>query len=303
MNNELLDKYLSGITTPEERIKILRWVEASGENRAKYKTQRRLYDASLIYEKPRRSRSKFLRNYAWALSAALVLLIGIFLGINYLNKPQATLQYAQAQAAKGEQFQMTLSDGTTVLLNSGSSLEVIESSYNERRVKLHGEAFFNVARDPEHPFIVETSKIQVKVLGTSFNVNAYNDNQSIVLVSGLVNVVDNDNTWIQYMSPDQKFSYNAQNGKRVIEPVNATDCISWRDGYLKLQKESLSEILLYLQNYYDVSIEFNRHRADTILISGKLELSKGLKEAISYISRAASVDYEFDENDIKVSLR
>lgn len=154
----------------------------------------------------------------------------------------------------GSHSSIVLADGSKVWINSGSKLR-FPSSFGpgERRIKVEGEIYIEVAKDTSRPFYVETPQLTVNVLGTKFNVSAYADDalQSVVLVEGKVNVKANSNEDFVLL-PNQRFKLS--DGISGIDEVNAYDYISWKDGVLQFRGETMKDIIQRLSRYYNVSI-------------------------------------------------
>ncbi len=156
----------------------------------------------------------------------------------------------------GQRYSTRMPDGTKITLNAGSVLEY-SKDYNriERKVKLKGEAFFEVAEDAKRPFIIETSELATTALGTSFNVQAYpGEAHSVVLVTGKVKVEDLNNLHEPILlAPHEKLSYV----EGLWEKSHSQDFeeIIWKDGILQFSDTPLSEVFVRVERWFDVQIE------------------------------------------------
>lgn len=196
MERDLLYRYFDGDTTPDEERRIMEWAEASPENYRLYLEERRLWCALLLHAGRRTVRRPALwrRLAAWRVSGAaacillLVGLAGIFFGGRMF--PDERMQ--QVVVPAGQRVELRLADGTKVWLNSKSRLEYPSSfGRRSRRVTLCGEGYFEVAHDERKPFVVETGQYDVRVLGTTFNVYAYDNDRAAfetALMEGSVEV-------------------------------------------------------------------------------------------------------------------
>jgi len=195
----------------------------------------------------------------------------------------------------GQQQNIVLNDGTTVTLNSGSRL-IFPSSFtgNIRKVALSGEGYFHVHKDSLHPFIVKTKHINVKVLGTIFDLSAYEDDNviSAVLVKGSINVLQKDNEKSSVVSPGEGCFYSVHNRKSEIKSVNVCLYTSWKDGVYLFENESLIEVIKRIEKYYNVNIKTNGENISEIKISGKLIISGKAEEALKYISKTIGCEFE-----------
>jgi len=195
----------------------------------------------------------------------------------------------------GQQQNIVLNDGTTVTLNSGSRL-IFPSSFtgNIRKVALSGEGYFHVHKDSLHPFIVKTKHLNVKVLGTIFDLSAYEDENviSTVLVEGSVIVFQKDNEKSSVISPGEGCFYSVNNKKSEIKSVNVCLYNSWKDGVYLFENESLRDVIKRIGKYYNVNIKINGENLLEIKISGKLIISGKAEDALEYISKTVECKFE-----------
>jgi transmembrane sensor len=163
--------------------------------------------------------------------------------------------YNTASTPRGGQFQFILSDGTKVWLNSASSIKFpVAFNGSERKVELTGEAYFEVAHDAKRPFKVVSNQQQVEVLGTHFNINAYNDEDVIntTLLEGSVKVTS-ANAAITIV-PGQQAQF--KNGKINVASVNVDDAVAWKNGLFNFNDNSIEEVMKQLSRWYDVDIKY-----------------------------------------------
>ncbi len=187
------------------------------------------------------------------------------LKVSNANAKTEELVYNELSIPYGKKLKLTLSDGTLVHLNAGTTMKypVKFLKNKERKVFINGEAYFEVTEDKNHPFIVNTSEMNIKVLGTKFNVSAYNDDNSIntVLVKGAVGLYEEDedyNTEAQVvLSPNQKAFWSKTDKLLEIGKVDVTEYIAWTEGKLLFKIRPFSEIIKVLERHYDVSITNN----------------------------------------------
>ncbi|OKS87435.1 FecR family protein [Mucilaginibacter polytrichastri] len=179
--------------------------------------------------------------------------------ISYAAAPQPfaveTEIYNTASTPRGGQFQFILSDGTKVWLNSASSIKFpVAFGSSERKVELTGEAYFEVAHDAKKPFKVVSNQQQVEVLGTHFNINAYDDEGVIntTLLEGSVKVTA-ANTAITIL-PGQQAQF--KDGKIKVATVNVDDAVAWKNGLFNFNDNSIQEVMRQLSRWYDVDIKY-----------------------------------------------
>lgn len=218
------------------------------------------------------------------------------------DKPQLN----QLVVPYGKMTSLVLSDGTKVWMNSGSKLvypSVFEE--NKREIFLLGEAFLDVTPNKDAPFMIKTNHLDVNVLGTRLNVTAYNDDdmQSVLLVSGSVEVKGQEAKKSFKIAPYQMLAYETSSSKINVEEVDVSNYISWIYGYLLLNAEKLPRLLHKLERHYNISFVYNENELRNISVSGKLDLAGGLNEVMSSIALTAPIWFELTEEQIIVKLR
>ncbi|MEN6453433.1 MAG: FecR domain-containing protein [Prolixibacteraceae bacterium] len=195
----------------------------------------------------------------------------------------------------GRRHSLTLSDGTVVHLNSGSKLVFpAKFSDNNRRVYLKGEGYFNVVKKGGIPFIVKTDYVDVKVLGTQFNITAYTDDHSLstVLVEGSVKVYSKKflrNSGCE-IAPGQGYFYSGTNDDFVVRDVDVNDYISWTKGVLLFRDQTFLSVVEKIKKYYNVSIVVKDELAER-RITGKLVLSDNIEETLAYLASTTKSKY------------
>ncbi len=208
----------------------------------------------------------------------------------------------------GSRSKISLSDGTVVWLNAGSRLVYPETfTSKNREVTLYGEAFFDVTHNETKPFIVKTTDLDIRVLGTRFNVAAYPDDHSIqtTLQEGSVAIkkrgaglFDRD----LILKPNQQNVFNRAAEESKTYQVDAQNYSVWTQGLLRFNDEQLSRIVRKLERYYNVLISIDNPRVGQIKITGKLDLTKDIDEVIKYLSRVSQTSYNKEnENNYLIS--
>lgn len=239
--------------------------------------------------------SKFFR-YA----ALCILLLSLPL-VFFLGKKQSVLPetYTAISCALGDKTAIVLPDSSRVYLNSGSEI-LLNNNFNEgkRQVFLEGEAFFSVAKDKSSPFIVTANDVKIVVLGTEFNLKAYPEENKIstTLIEGSLKVsVNNQNVVIR---PSQKLIYykNLKTTKLQMLAETAPDT-EWKEGRLVFRNESLEDLELKLERWFDVDIDFADNEVKTQRFTGILE-RESILEAITYFGYSKYVGYIINGNQI-----
>lgn len=202
---------------------------------------------------------------------------------------------------RGGEYQIVLADGTRVWLNSATKLIFPQNfTGKERRVMLSGEAFFDVARDESKPFIVETSRMDVKVLGTRFNVNAYTDNEvvSTTLVDGSVEVASGTQKPITLVPGEQAYGEAGELEKRE---VNIRLYTSWIDGRFMFNNVELEEIAKQISRWYDVEVFFTNENVKRTRFTGGMVKFKPLDDLIRMIESTSPVRFSVKGKTIVIS--
>ena len=315
MTQETLRKYINGDASDEERLEVLHWAEESEDNRKELMAYRSLCN-TLIFngeleirasqnELEKKRRAVIFRRTVKAVGVAAAIAVGVFFGFRHY-KTDTPIAVETLSAPAGLITESILSDGTKICLNAGSKLEIINYKKNERRVRLYGEAYFDVTRDEMRPFIVETGKIAVRVLGTEFNVNSKGDEHSVVLVRGAVQVdSQTDEETLSYrLVPGQRFSRNPSDGSGNIAHVTTEDYTSWINGYLKFEKLPVGQVILKIQDYYGICIRHDALPEDAYPITGKLDLRTRVDTALVNLEFLAPVNFEkISDNEYRVTMK
>jgi len=237
----------------------------------------------------------------WRMVAAVLLLPVLAVSIylysgNYLN--QTSGQYVQYVVPEGQKSKVILVDGTQVWLNSGSTLSVSMENKNKRKVKLSGEAYFDVVKDKQVPFLVETKDFTVKVYGTQFNVRAYNDQieSETILKEGSISILTNSKEEIK-MAPGQRFLLDSKK-EYALSEVNPDIYLSWKDNILKINNEKLEDLLVRMEHWYGIKIQtenFDKVKNLRYTLTVKTESLREMLELMNYVT---PLNYKIDGENL-----
>ena len=198
----------------------------------------------------------------------------------------------------GKRSVVTFADGTKMWLNSGSrAVYPVSFAENKREIFIEGEAYFEVAKDVLKPFIVKTGNIEIKVLGTSFNISAYQkeENTEVALVAGSVEVQQGSK--YTKILPNQAIKINKNTFEQTVVDVDIYDYIAWKDGFLQFNSEKLERVLRKVERHYAVQVMIELS-LDDYSISGKLDLKDYIEPALQIISKLAPIQYEIVNNEV-----
>lgn len=208
----------------------------------------------------------------------------------------------------GKKSELLLADGTKVWLNAGSRLAFpTKFSGKKREIFLEGEAYFQVAHNSEQPFIVNAGELDIKVLGTNFNVSAYPTDKAVetVLVEGSVAVSRSKALKLRKkevtLKPNQKATFDKNNNEVTLTNEPDVDLyIAWTYGWLRYERESLMSVLRKVERYYNVEIELPAGYPSDDKISGKLDLENSLATVMGFLSDASGFDYRIAGNKVLI---
>jgi len=198
----------------------------------------------------------------------------------------------------GNQSKVVLSDNTIVWLNAGSRL-VYPTQFNgkTREVLLFGEAFFEVSKNPDKPFIVKTSDLSIKVLGTQFNVSAYAEDNVIqtVLKEGSVSISKKNAGLFErelVLKPNQMASFNRYTTDTKVYDVDASYYIYWIQGLLSFEETDFNRVVKKVERFYNIKVSFSEANLGSIRISGKLDLKQNKEEVLEYLKKVSLTKIE-----------
>jgi len=203
----------------------------------------------------------------------------------------------------GGQYKVKLPDGTNVWLNAASSLEYpVEFAGNRRQVTLTGEAYFEVVKNAEMPFIVNVNgKMNVNVLGTNFNIMAYEDEDMIstTLLEGSVKVADPANPAnAKVLTPGQQADWS-ENAKIKVMAVEGEEAIAWKDGQFLFVNEDIHSIMRKLARWYDIKVEYSKSTKNKSF-DGSISRNRNISEVLKLMELTKSVHFTFGEREIIV---
>ncbi|MCF6361696.1 MAG: FecR family protein [Cyclobacteriaceae bacterium] len=251
-------------------------------------------------------------NFRLKVAAAITFLLISFLAYSWhahksTIKPvtKELIQYSKINPI-GQKLLITLPDGSTIKLNSGSSLTYNSNfGINDRFVELKGEAFFDVVKNPTLPFIIKSGELQTKVLGTSFNVRFYGSEKTtqVLVVRGEVSVSDElGSSFVLNPKDLLEYTHYDKNVKKSI-CTDIQSIIGWKDGILSFHNESFSEVCKKIQRWYGVDIKVAKGANVKGFYTGDYQ-NMSLEKVLDGISFASEFDYKIiNENKILITKK
>lgn len=306
MDEKLLQKYIVGDVTPQEKETVLQWIKADKKNMNEFLSARKLYDFTIwqpdqIMETS--SSNSKLRKISFEFVKIAAIFIGAILLVTYFYQTKdmsvaekTTLQKLYVPA--GQRAELTLSDGTKVWLNAKTTFTFPDRFDSHRRdVILDGEAYFDVTHNEEAPFIIRTEKYTIKVLGTEFNLRAYNEEDIIpfetALIDGSVEIESADHSTKKLLRPKEK-AY-ADNGQLQVEPIAGFNPYLWKEGLICFDDNSLTDIFKKLEFYYSIPIKIENKRVLNNRYTGKFRLTDGIEHILKTLQLKTNFGYEKKE--------
>ena len=205
----------------------------------------------------------------------------------------------------GGEYSFILSDGTRVWLNAESELDFpVNFVSQERVVKLKGEAFFEVHPDAEHPFIVETKNVKMRVLGTSFNVKAYDNEEAVwtTLLTGKVKVssVEEESESV-ILTPGMQALWQEEDMKMTVkEKVNTEHFIAWKNGLFMFDNEDISAVVRVLERWYDVKFVYQQNGTRHHTFSGCLSKDDSLQSTLETLTFTGGPLFKIENNVVYI---
>lgn len=310
MNEELLRRYLYGEADEKEQQKVLDWFDADPENHiAKLNHLHYSYLAEEKYGMPSPNRKGVL----WRLGrygAAAAAAVGLLFGVWHLSDRHAYREMSarpiSLETPAGQRITMQLPDGTHVQLNAGTKLEYPQVfAKGMRRVKLSGEAMFEVSHDARRPFVVQTFASEIEVLGTRFNVLSDEQNArfSTTLVEGRVRVRSRlDPSQVLTMQPNDMVELIG--GKLRKTTTQDFRDLCWTEGLIHIKRMPFDELMQRFEMAYSIKITIDRNTLPEIdLQSGKIRISDGIDYALHVLQQVADFTYTHDEEENEIVIR
>jgi len=322
---KLFCKYLNGTCNPDEFSEVLASLCAKENNEKVTAEILKLWKETLITTSENKENSQLLDKihhhisleesktitprlnlYRNLLKVAAILIIGLITTITaFYIQPQKQLYTSVIETVTtpyGARTSFTLPDGSEVWLNSGSKISFPKQYGEIRNVELTGQAYFKVVKDGK-PFVVKTGYGTVEVMGTSFDVKSYtNDNFETTLVEGSVKVRNKTNQ-VAILKPGQQSVITPANDFSLYA-VNTDVITSWREGKLIFEKEPFQNVAKDLERWYNVKIELQGEKLKKLGYTGTIEMET-FGEVLELINTTAPIKYKFDKSTrvLKISGR
>ncbi|HON54190.1 MAG TPA: FecR family protein [Bacteroidales bacterium] len=311
MEEDLLLKFIEGKASPKEQREIVEWIEQNEENKKIFAQLKNLSVASEILSEEQRERDLIQRQrlrmiYSWSLKIASILIIAF--SCFYFGKKHEYTNWIETSELKnsvisvplGESVCLTLPDGSTVSLNSGSTLKYTGLyGINEREVYLDGEGYFKIKKG-EKKFIVKTDIINVEVVGTEFNLSAYNEDRQIStsLFSGKVEIKNLTKSEDIILEPNYCYTFDKITKKTIVK--NITRRQTWTENYFVAESDDIISFVKKIERKYKVKIIVSPELSEKCIYTGTFK-GESLIDILNNMSLASPISYEI-KNDSTVII-
>jgi ferric-dicitrate binding protein FerR (iron transport regulator) len=312
---QLIVRYLNGESNYTDQQLVRVWIESSDENRKMFFQIKDIWDtlqkhddkseAALLHfyrqqANENNSKTKILRLWRTVASIASVLVL-LFASVYFLEKQSNHAVESSAEIAMvsikvpyGSRTMVNLSDGSSVMLNSGTEFKYPERfEKGKRQVSLSGEAYFKVQSDVTNPFIVKTNGLDVQATGTQFNVCSYPDDifASVTLAEGKVSVhVDGlENVSI---APDHKLNYDRTGSEYTVRESEVRYETAWKDGEFRFKEILFPELIKKLERWYDVKLNYTSPELTQMLYSGNFKNQETIWQVLNALTLTAPIEFK-----------
>ncbi len=312
-NNKLYLKALNGNLSEQEQLLLEEWLKESDENLTNFQRDKKIWELTVFLKKHDlniarlKTETKILQKqktkkdfvYYWQ-KAAAILLLPVLIASAYLyqtskDKTNFTIVNTSTETVTtpyGARTSLTLPDGSVVWLNAGSEISYPHKFTNIREVNLKGEMYLEVTKN-NTPFIVKTQYGNVKVLGTKFDVCAYNKEEfTTTLLEGSV-VITGKKPDNELVKLEPGYQAILRNGKYEKNKVEVDQIIAWKDGRMEFRREPFELVAKKLERWFNVTIELKGEKIKELWYTGTIEM-ESFSEVLELIKNTTPIEYSFN---------
>ena len=312
MDKKLLQKYVEGNVTIEEVEAVVDWLDSDERHVKEFMALHKLHDISVLNQpkfgqnqvkKKGMAFSRITIELVKVAAVALMLIGGKFL-FDTIMQTEESLQYQTLYIPAGQRAELILPDSSRVWLNAHSKLIYpVSFQKDKREVRLDGEAYFDVKHNESSPFVVKTKEMDIKVLGTEFNVSAYSETPElkIALLKGHVELQPTDFSRTYLMQPGEQIWY--KEGRYVAYRIKDMDYFRWKEGLLCFNNQPIKEIMEKLQLYYDIRIEVGNRPFLHERYSGKFRVKDGVEQVLKVLQLEHKFTYTKDNELNQITIK
>ncbi len=317
--DQLIANRLLGTISEEENLFLDRWIGESIENRRHYSEQKKLWHLFELHQKVQKIderkayqkisnqlfHSKKLNFLGLIQRVAAILLLpvivasAIYFYSEKKDRTQFSSVYNTVETPLGMRSSLTLPDGTRVWLNSGSSISYPVLFANDfRAVSLKGEAYFEVKKDKSWPFVVNTKNLDVVVTGTTFNCNAYPENDQVqtVLVEGEVTLANQSATELATLNPGELAIFDKSNQRITTTKTDLQKYIAWKSGKLMFRDDKMNKVVEKLERWYNVEFEIEDPEIADYIYTATF-IDESLDQVLKMLTLSAPIRYTISDRN------
>ncbi len=318
--DDLISRYYEKKCTPKEEVIINNFLNSYQNNDGEWDEElngNQKEIESLLYSKitkkinpPVKKQNNPFKWWYRSAAALLIILSSIFIFTKVSNEQpvkekEKTEALVVRNITKGQKSVLHLIDGTVIYINSDSKISYPKKfTDNKREIYLDGEAYFEVSHDPERPFIVHTGLLDIKVLGTSFNINTYYEKITVTLESGKVYIQNTnpvlDNPNLGMLNPNQQFVYDKTDNSILVNEVDVDPYIAWTKKQLVFREEPIYLVIKKLEKWYDVEFTFRNNDIKNCIFTGTFE-NESLQLVLESLHNVAGINHKIDGKEIELS--
>lgn len=315
MKRETLHSFFDGTATSEEVRAVKEWLAESEEHMKELMSERAFFDALILSEKEEEAailRAKKQRRLyrrvgveLLKIAAVAAVVAGIAFSVYSAKMNEVRSARHTLTVPAGQRANLRLPDGTNVWLNARSVITYPSYfSSDVREVQLDGEAYFEVAHDARHPFVVRTERYDINVLGTKFNVESYHGSDvfSTALMEGAVEIMSADDPAHPItLVPNQKAVES--NGRLAVTSIDEYESYRWREGLLCFRNIPFAELMSRLEKCYGITIRIENERIGRKVFSGKFRISDGVENVLRLLQQEERYVFERDDAESVIYIR
>lgn len=313
--NHIIARVLSGESSSDDILSLSEWLNENEKNRDEFRRLKNYWDADVAFkhsvapafsadklqqkinvQRRQTARRQLWRNAIPLIAAACLLFIFSTALFLYNTNDRISEHYTLLTDEHTSNF--TMEDGTIITLNKNSRLSYSDKyGKDSRNVKLEGEAYFEVAKDPSKPFQVEMNGASITVLGTHFNVkaDAESDDITATLVEGSIRFEGAKQNIV--MTPNQQLTFNRSTNKVDVKKIDTDTFTAWKDGLLKYKSIPFVELIKELQSAYKVEIQIDSQelKNPAVTVSGTFSQEQSIEQILKVISRSLPIRWHNSE--------
>jgi transmembrane sensor len=318
MKEEQLINYITGNIDKDEAAAVRKWIVDSEENRKEFYRLKNIYalsrgaenspeinsDYLIVKKKLTRVHEgtliRMLRQSLKYAAVAAITLLAVYFTNKLQDKEPAEVQavlFHQVTVPMGQISEFEFADGTRAWLNAGTTLRIPETgSGNQREVYLEGEAYFDVTKNEEKPFVVYSGLQEVRVFGTAFNIRAYSEMDHIetTLVEGSLGVRHTQMDGMVTLKPGEQFRLSLSGGKNILQKIDTQPLEAWKDGKLIFRNRPLCDIANDLERWYNVKIRFEDEEIKQYRFSGTILKYKPIDQILEAIKLTSPIRFSIN---------